>query len=580
MISFPESSHKENSKRGIALVSLHAGYSHSSLALQSIVAYSSDQPFHAEMRRFEALVNMNHQPLLEELVVFQPAIVGFSTYLWNIQASLRLTALLKQLLPACLVIYGGPEAGPRGKELLQTCSEIDFVVEGEGEAAFRDLVRWFFYREGQLEHISGLHFRREDRIFANPVRLLAVEEIPPSVTSAQTFDKPLIYWESSRGCPFRCSFCSSANERLRAFPISRIEAELRLLAGLRNKTVKLLDRSFHLGKARTKQLLERFAATPSGLRFHLELNPDRISAEAMAIFQRAEPGKFQFEIGLQTLQQQVLQAIDRQMQIPEALENIRQLVAMHRHPVHLDLIVGLPGEDAAHCADSLDRVFLLYADHLQLGTLKLLPGTPLREQARDLGYCWDRSPPYEALSHPLLSFREMARFKRYAALLERLWNSGYLRATLAGLVAHCFEDRLSRCFDALLAEAGEGLATDNLQPDSLFGSIADIVVARLPQQPALGEWLLWDYCHYSLRSRKTPEWIAERLEQGERLSVDGTRRRLPVVMLTETGVALLNRLSAESRRPGRYALWPRQHKKGKPVEIYPLDAPSDASQVE
>ncbi|MEJ2694506.1 MAG: DUF4080 domain-containing protein, partial [Candidatus Thiodiazotropha sp.] len=246
--------------------------------------------------------------------------------------------------------------------------------------------------------------------------------------------------------------------------------------------------------------------------------------------------------------------------------------------VHLDLIVGLPGEDAAHCADSLDRVFLLYADHLQLGTLKLLPGTPLREQARDLGYRWDRSPPYEVLCHPLLSFREMARFKRYAALLERLWNSGYLCATLAGLVAHCFENRLSRCFDALLAEAGEGFASDNLQPDSLFGGIADFVVARLPQQPALGEWLLWDYCHYSLLSRKTPAWIAGRLEQGERLSVDGTRRRLPVVTLSETGVALLNRLSAEHRRPGRYALWPRQHKKGKPVEIYPLDLLSDAPQ--
>ncbi len=572
MMPFAELSDEDVSNRGIALVSLHAGYSHSSLALQSIMAFSAAEPFHADMRGFEALVNVNHQGLLEALVAFRPVLVGFSTYLWNIQASLRLAGLLKQLLPGCLVVFGGPEAGPRGRELLQTQNTIDFVVEGEGEAALRDLARWLLYREGRLEEISGLNFRHQGQIVANPIEPLAVEEIPAVISAGQaSFDKPLVYWETSRGCPFRCSFCTSATERLRAFPMARIEADLKVLERLQNKTIKLLDRSFHLGKARTRQLLERFAATPSGLRFHLELNPDRISPEAMAIFQQAEPGKFQFEIGLQTLQEPVLNAIDRQMEIPKALDNIRFLVEMHRHPVHLDLIVGLPGEDAAHCADSLDRVFVLYPDHLQLGTLKLLPGTPLREQAVALGYRWDRAPPYEVLCHPLLSFAEMARFKRYAELLERLWNSGYLRATLAGLVAYAFETRLSLCFEALLSEVGDGLARDNLQPDSLFGLVTDFVVARLPQLPELEEWLLWDYCHHSLLSRKTPAWIAGRIEQGERINVDTTRRRLAVVNLSTTGVRLLNRLSGESRQPGRYAIWPRQHKKGKPVEIFALD---------
>ncbi len=560
------------SRQTLALVSLHAGYSHSSLALQSIQAFCVNDPFYAEMRAFEALVNVNHQSLLEALVAFRPVLVGFSTYLWNIQASLRLADLLKQLLPDCRVVLGGPEAGPRGDELLRSRTAVDYVVEGEGEAAFRDLVRWCLYGEGDPDLISGLYYRREDKIIANPVLPLAVEEIPSSITAeGATFDKPLVYWETSRGCPFKCTFCTSATDRLRAFPVSRIESDLRVLEGLENKTIKLLDRSFHLGKARTKQLLERFAQTPSGLRFHLELNPDRISEEAMAIFRHAEPGKFQFEIGLQTLQEPVLNAIERQMAIPKALDNIRQLVEMHRHPVHLDLIVGLPGEAALQCADSLDRVFQLYPDHLQLGTLKLLPGTPLLEQANSLGYRWDREPPYEVLCHPLLSFTQMARFKRYAELLERLWNSGYLRATLAGLVTYCFAGRLSQCFEALLLELGEGLATVNLQPDSLFSRLTDFVLRRLPQQPELGEWLLWDYCHYGLLSQKTPAWIAETLERGERISIDGTRRRLPVVVLSETGVAMINRLTGEGRRAGRYALWPRQHKKGKPVEVYALD---------
>ncbi|MGD9163815.1 MAG: DUF4080 domain-containing protein [Chromatiales bacterium] len=564
---------RRNRRSSIALVALHAGFSHSSLALQSISSFSTAEPFHAELHSFEALVNVNHQGLLESLVALQPVLVGFSTYLWNIQASLRLAGLLKQLLPGCQVVLGGPEAGPRGRELLQTEAAVDFVVQGEGEAAFRDLVRWLLYDEGSLEHISGLHFRRDERIIANPVRPLTVEAIPSPISSGQaSFDKPLVYWETSRGCPFRCSFCSSAEDRLRTLPMARIEADLKVLEGLQNKTVKLLDRSFHLGKARTKQLLERFAATPSGLRFHLELNPDRISDEAMAIFRRAEPGKFQFEIGLQTLQEPVLNAIDRRMSIPKALDNIRRLVEMHRHSVHLDLIVGLPGEDAGLCADSLDRTFALYPDHLQLGTLKLLPGTPLRERAEQLGYRWDKTPPYEILCHPRLSFHEIARFKHYAELLERLWNSGYLRATLAGLVENLYQGRLSSCFDDLLDEAGIGLAMENLQPDRLFERISDFVVDRLSQLPELAEWLLWDYCHYSLLNRKTPAWIARRLTQGERISVDGTRRYLSVLTLSDTAVGLLNRLSIEKRRPGRYALWPRQHKKGKPVEIFALDA--------
>jgi anaerobic magnesium-protoporphyrin IX monomethyl ester cyclase len=556
----------------IALVSLHAGYSHSSLALQSIREFSAREPFYADIRCFEALVNASHQALLEHLFEFRPGIVGFSTYLWNIQASLRLAELLKQLLPECRIVLGGPEAGPRGRELLQTQKAVDYVVAGEGEAAFRDLVRWLRYRQGSLEDVSGLQYRSAAHIVSNPVTTLPAEAIPSPFASAEhSFDKPLVYWETSRGCPFRCSFCTSATDRLRALPMERIEADLKVLEGLRNKTVKLLDRSFHLGKARTQQLLERFAATPSSLRFHLELNPDRISEQAMTIFRHAEAGKFQFEIGLQSLQQPVLQAIDRQMVVPKALDNIRRLVAMHRHPVHLDLIVGLPGEDAVRCADSLDRVFVLFPDHLQLGTLKLLPGTPLREQADSLGYRWDRSPPYEVLGHPLLSFSEMARFKRYAELLERLWNSGYLRTTLAGLVTGIFAGSVSRCFDALLQEAGEGLAMENLQPDSLFGKVSGFVTARLPQQPELGEWLLWDYCRYSLLNRKTPDWIGRQLEQGERICVDGTRRRLPVLKLSQPGIDLINRLSGEDYPAGRYALWPRQHKKGKPVEIHRLD---------
>ncbi|MCG8090814.1 MAG: B12-binding domain-containing radical SAM protein [Candidatus Thiodiazotropha endolucinida] len=556
----------------VALVALHAGYSHSSLALQSIAAYADARGCEHRMQLFDALVNTSHQVLIERLVEYAPKILGFSTYLWNISASIRLTRLLKQLLPELRVVFGGPEAGARGVELLQRVAEIDYVIEGEGEAAFTQLMNGILQEKGDFKAVSGLVYREDDQIQQNPVQLMPVSEIPP-ILSEGRFDsaKPLVYWETSRGCPFRCSFCSSATERLRAFPMERVEADLEVLEKLSNKTIKLLDRSFHLGEKRTSTLLQRFADTPEGLRFHLELNPDRISEQAMNVFSESLPGKFQFEIGLQTLNDQVLVNIDRRMDVAKSLENIRQLVEMRRHPVHLDLIVGLPGENVDLCGSSLDQTFRFYPDHLQLGILKLLPGTPLQQQAHQLGYRWDTEPPYEVLSNPCMAFKPIAQFKRYAELLERLYNSGLLKTTLAGLVSQCFDGSVSRCFDQLLEDSGERIARDNLQPDALFGHLCNFVIPYLEETPGLQEWLLWDYCQFSLVNGKTPQWIAERLTLSEKVVVQGSRRRLPVIALTDVGVAMINQLTGNRYVAGRYALWPRQHKKGKPVEVFALN---------
>jgi anaerobic magnesium-protoporphyrin IX monomethyl ester cyclase len=187
-----------------------------------------------------------------------------------------------------------------------------------------------------------------------------------------------------------------------------------------------------------------------------------------------------------------------------------------------------------------------------------------------LGYRWDREPPYEVLSHPLISFTEIARFKRYAELLERLWNSGYLRTTLAGLVEGLFENRICDCFEAMLSELGDGLARDNLQPDRLFSLVTRFVTRRSTDLPLLEDWLLWDYSQYSLVTGKTSEWISQRLQAKHKLTVAGTRRRLPVLELSVDALALINRFRIDPISPGRYAIWPRQHKKGKPVEIIAL----------
>lgn len=548
----------------LSLVTLHAGFSHSSLALRSLKAFCHGEPFYDGIAIHEWTLKADPDAMAAELTTRRPALLGFSVYLWNVTPSLALAHRVKAARPETVIVLGGPEAGPRAEALLRSHPAIDFVVDGEGEQAFRDLARWVLHGYGDPADIPGLVWRQGEALRRNPPQAMdPAELVSPLLLGLLDRSKPLVYWETSRGCPFRCTFCTSATDRLRTFPEERIARELAVLGELEQKTVKLLDRSFHLGKGRTLGLLERFLATPASLRFHLELNPDRISAEALALFASAPADKFQFEIGLQTLDTAVLARIERHMAVPTALANIRQLVALKRHRVHLDLIVGLPGETARQCRDSLDRVFALFADHLQLGTLKLLPGTPLREQAAAFGYAFDPEPPYEVRHHPALGSEDFERFKAYGELLERLWNSALVPNALMRLVTAHFGDSVSALFDSLL-EAAPGL-TKRPSPETAFAAFARWAAPWIATDPVLSELLAWDYGHYALPGRGCPEAVARQVAGWEMLPVEGGRKRLPLFALSAEAAAIVNRRRRREVEAGCYALWPRKHLKGRPV---------------
>jgi anaerobic magnesium-protoporphyrin IX monomethyl ester cyclase len=557
--------------RTIALIALHAGYSHSSLALRTIAAFCRDQPFYPRIRIHETLVKTDLTWLTGRIVAERPGIVGLSTYLWNIHESLHLAAVLEHLVPDLRIVLGGPEAGPRAEALLRAHPFIDWIVRGEGEQAFCDLVRLHWLGEGPIGSIPGLAWRDAH----GEVRLNPVEPVPlapwrsPLVTGLAALDKPLLYWETARGCPYRCAFCTSATEELRPLPWSVIEADLAVLAGLRDKTVKVLDRSFHLGRRRTVALLQRLLETPASLRFHLELNPDRISDEALAVFARAPPGKFQFEVGLQTLDPPTLARIDRRMDVPEALSRVRQLIDLRRHRVHLDLIVGLPGEDAASCRASLDTSFRLHPAHLQLGTLKLLPGTPLRVRAQELGYRFDDQPPYEVLASDGLDYPALLTFKRYGELLERLWNHALVPNTLAYVVAAYFDARVSAFFDALLSSAqGRELAEARVSPGRVFAVITDFLGSELHSDTCLQSLLAWDYASHGLPGKATPAMLQALFAREPTHMVAESRRRLPVVVIDAPAASVINQRRLDALAPGRYAIWPQRHRKGVPVRLF------------
>jgi anaerobic magnesium-protoporphyrin IX monomethyl ester cyclase len=543
----------------IVLVALHAGYHHTSLALHSIAAFCRVESFGDSVSVLEWQVKGDQTVLLDELLSRHPTLVGFSTYLWNIQHFVELAEQLKQRHPDCRIVFGGPEAGPRGEELLNSHPEIDFVIDGEGELAFRDLGRNLVEGAGLLDQVSGLIYRSSSgTITRNQQIALPVEKLPTLEQMQTPLDRHLFYWETSRGCPFRCSFCTSCTDQLRQFPMGRIEQDIAFIRRLDNKTIKLLDRSFHLGTKQTVALLRQFIDTPANIRFHLELNPDRISAQALEIFRQAPAGKFQFEIGLQTLTEPVLSAIDRNMDVGKSLTTLEQLIAIKQHPVHLDLIAGLPGETVRSFRSTIDRTFRLLPNHLQLGILKLLPGTPLRQQAEHRFYRYTKSTPYTVISSDTMSEHDIATFTQFAELLERLWNSGWATTTLQRLISAHFSGSACALFDHLLEGPAAEILLGRSAPPDLFDALCTALLEQLAEDEVLRECLLWDYAHLERPSRTTPTWIQEnwRISQG-------------VALLNLSGItgSLINTTRANAVSEGQYQVRLQVHVKGRPVTL-------------
>jgi anaerobic magnesium-protoporphyrin IX monomethyl ester cyclase len=564
-------------KPTVLLTTIHAGFHHSSLALASLKAAL----IHSQIDIRIPVLEFSHQTpttsKLEQILELQPDVIGFSTYLWNIKESIHLSNLIKKVSPKTTIVFGGPEAGPEGKKLLKAHSAIDYVIKGEGEDSFRDLLQVLFSEEKRKSSVSGLHWRTEDgNIHLNPVQLInPASLISPFSLDLHQSEKHLLYWETSRGCPFQCTFCTSSQEKIRAFPLERVEEDLKRLTGIKNKTIKLLDRSFHFNTKRALSVLEMVEKwiDPDNT-IHLEINPDRMSDELFAFFEKAPVHRYQFEIGLQTLNENCLQLISRKMDIPLALENIQKLMNMKNAHIHLDLIAGLPGDKIDDFFKSLDRTFLLHAHHLQLGTLKMLPGTPLTLTASINGYVWDEEPPYEILSSRQFHYQDLIQVKAFAELLERLWNNELLNYSLSYLVEHYFKNSISLFFKELMQSQAAQIAKERMQPEGVFSHLLEFIQSYpwFENDSLLHEHLLIDYFKKFKFGSKMNPWIQNQMQEQFVLLPDGGKQKMPVLHLSAQTVFTLNQHLADPLIPGEYILKLQTFKKGNPVAFLPYEA--------
>lgn len=416
---------------------LNSKYIHSSLApwclLAGVKAYCREN---VTAKVVEGTVNEPPAAVLARITENMPQTIGFCTYIWNVTAVLALAEQLKAQNPDVKIVLGGPEVSYRAKEVLERYPFIDFVLSGEGEKPFAQLLDALASDKNYSE-IGGLCYREDAGYHIAEPYLPQEEPVSPyGEEYLQSLHGRIAYLETSRGCPFSCAFCLSGRcGTVRFFDLERAKENMLLLAQSGAKTVKLVDRTFNADKKRAFELfsfiIQNYGVEiPTGVCFHFEIAGDILNDRLIALLNTAPAGSIQLEIGLQSFNETTLAAVNRKTNTKRLIENIQKLIAPRNMHIHIDLIAGLPYEDFESFADSFNRAFSLQPDMLQFGFLKLLYGAPMRENREQYPCTFSEQPPYEVQSTPWLTAEELQQMHRTEDAFDRIYNSGRFRRTV------------------------------------------------------------------------------------------------------------------------------------------------------
>ncbi len=535
------------------LVGIDAKYIHTNPAIYSLAAYAERfAPGTGLLGTAEYTVNQEYSELLYGILREEPNAVCFSTYIWNVQTVRRLLRDLRRVRPQTRLILGGPEVsyGLGHTEIAE--DDCDYVICGEGERAFAALLLTLAGRE--VPDDWGFETDGK-RVWARPIENL--DELPFFYEGRmELFRDRILYYEASRGCPYRCSYClSAAEEGVRAKSAGKVLRELTYLVGNGAKLIKFLDRSFNARPELATVILSYLAALPEDCptRFHFELEAETLTEPLLALFENLPAGRVQLEIGIQSTMSEALAAVHRNPSTEKLFRNIRRLVGSGRVKVHADLIAGLPYEDLGRFARSFSEAYELGCHELQLGFLKRLQGAPLAAE-EGFGYVFSPAPPYELLKNDWLSPRDLGKLKRVEDCFDRFANSGRFVRFFAALAKEF--DSAWELFETL-ADYLElrGLAFLPLGAQEEF----ELLAAFARKEPALLRELLQDFYAFT-SSDRLPEGLAPlaaRPENAAELSLEllrsaNARDRKLVTRFTEGGAALWD-YTAKDPVTGRYA---------------------------
>jgi radical SAM superfamily enzyme YgiQ (UPF0313 family) len=419
----------------ILLTAVNAKYIHSNLAIRYLKKYCENQIKGIDITEFSINDNINN--ILKKLYRSNSDIYGFSCYIWNISLIRSICSSLKKAKPKAVIIVGGPEVSYDPASLLENNPFIDYVVVGEGEETLLDLLNCIKSDRYNLSDIPGIAYREETTVVITQARsqIASLDAIPFPYDNFNEFENKIIYYETSRGCPFNCQYClSSTIHGVRYLSMDRLRKDIKNFVEAGIKQVKLVDRTFNCDISRSIEIMQYITEQNAPTNFHFEIAADLINEHFLKTVEKAPEGMFQFEIGVQSTNPKTLSEIKRTMNFDKVRINVERLVALKNSHIHLDLIAGLPYEDMKSFASSFNDVYTLKPDMLQLGFLKLLKGSNMRERISEYGMEHHDFPPYEVIKTKWLSYDELIVLKDLEHIFEQYYNSGRFKNSLDFLI--------------------------------------------------------------------------------------------------------------------------------------------------
>lgn len=418
------------------LAAVNAKYIHSNPALYSLRAYAGKE-YEKEVEIAEYTINNRMEDILADVYKRKPDAAAFSCYIWNWRMIRELTAELHKVMPELPIWLGGPEVSFDAEELLRQMPAITGIMIGEGECTFVELLQYYCQKAGAaaagLAGIKGIVYRARDQIIKTAERkLTALSSLPFLYEDMENFRNRIIYYESSRGCPFRCSYClSSIDKQVRLRDMDTVKNELQFFLEHKVAQVKFVDRTFNCEHRHTMEIWKYIQNHDNGItNFHFEIAADILCEDELTLLSEMRPGLVQLEIGVQSTNTETLREINRYTQMEKLKRVVERIHAGGNIHVHLDLIAGLPYEDYESFGNSFNEVYAMQPQQLQLGFLKVLKGSPMHEKADSYGINYTSLPPYEVLYSKWISYEEICRLKRIEEMVELYYNSSQFTHTL------------------------------------------------------------------------------------------------------------------------------------------------------
>lgn len=414
------------------LVAINSKFIHSNLAVRYLKAYTRDIDYDCKIKEFS--INDKVERILEEIVKENADIVAFSVYIWNAQFVSAVSTLLKLVNPVTSILFGGPEVSYDSENYLKNSSG-DYLICGEGEETYHEFIQYKLANGKNVietPKIKGLYIKREEKIdFWGSRKLMDINKVVFPYSTQDDLSNKIVYYEASRGCPFNCKYClSSTIHGVRFRNTSKVNEELDFLIDKGVKLIKFVDRTFNCNETFAIGIWKHLIEVDTDAVFHFEISGDILTENEIKLLAKAPNGRFQFEVGVQTTNDEILKNIDRHVNFSDIKEKVLELEKIKNIKQHLDLIVGLPGENYTSFKKSFNDVYNIEPEMLQLGFLKLLKGSLMRAEAGKWGMVYSPYPPYEILLTDKISFDEIQKLKRVEAVLDKYYNSQKFKGIL------------------------------------------------------------------------------------------------------------------------------------------------------